>query len=258
MVSLLRAWWADSRGKVVAVLLVLWIAALANQFRIDFVSLPFLAMLSSVSFDLFFGKLTRGRVRFSLSSLVTGLLIGLIFDPTSGALPIMVATLLASLSKHYVRSESGKHIFNPAAFGIVISSFLFQRPVAWWGASWELIPLFILSVGMVPALHQLRRLWMPITFLIIYFLTNSLSSSVESAFRLTLDGTVFLFAFVMLPEPITSVGRGAWRYTWGILVGGLVAGLSFIRFDAADPLLTALLAANVVGFVFVRNKSLTT
>lgn len=246
---LLKAWWADSRGKVVVVLLVLWIATLANQFRIDFITSTLLAIVLSVCFDLVLGKLTHGHARFSLSSLVTGLLIGLIFDPTAGAVPIGVASLVASLSKHFLKLPSSKHIFNPAAFGIISASFLFDRPVAWWGASWGIFPLFLLGIGMVPALYQLRRLWMPVTFLTIYFISSGL--------RLTLDGTVFLFAFVMLPEPITSVGRGFWRYGWGILVGGLVAGLGFVRFAAADPLLTALLVANMLGFFLVRARPIT-
>lgn len=244
MASIMRIWWADSRGKVVVVLLILWMAALIHEFQTNFITVPFLAIFLSVCLDLILGKLTRGHARFSLSSLVTGLLIGLIFDPTAGVGPIGVATLVASLSKHILKLPSSKHIFNPAAFGILIASFLFDRPVAWWGASWGFFPLLILSVGMLPALYQLRREWIPVTFLVVYFFNSSL--------RLTLDGTVFLFAFVMLPEPITSVGRGLWRYGWGILVGVIVAVLGFFRFAAADPLLTALLLANIVTYTLIR------
>ncbi len=221
----LKPYWADSRGKVIVVLLVLWIVSLANHFQINLVLNVLLAVFAS------------SILNPSLSSIVTGLLIGLIFDPMAGVLPVLVACILARIGKH-------KHIFNPAAFGIMFSSLIFNRPVAWWGAAWGMLPVAIIAVGMLPILWRLRRQWMPLTFFIIYMAATSL--------RLTIDGTVFLFAFVMLPEPKTSPVQGKWSLGWGILVGFLVLAQSFFGITLADPLLLALLVANTIGFIVKR------
>lgn len=253
----LHVWWADSRGKVIAVLFILAVSALIHQFRLLLIWHIGIALVLTIVFDLVLGKLTRGKVSFSLSSAVSGFLIGLIFDPTAGTLPVVSAALLASVSKYFLRTQSDKHIFNPAAFGILVASLLFHRPVAWWGVSWGFIPILFIALGMSYVLYHLRRLTLPISFLTIYFLINFIFSGFESAWRLTIDGTVFLFAFIMLPEPVTSLARGRWRYLWGVLVGVLVIAQGFLGISFTDPLLLALLTANLVGFFFVRNRPIT-
>lgn len=247
-----KVFWADSRGKVIAVLVVLLGAALIAQFRIALVWQVFLALLLTIGFDSTMLLMRSKRWSVSLSSIITGLLIGLVFDPLSGLGPTATACFLASISKNFIGAGPHKHIFNPAAFGIVVSSLIFNRPVAWWGAAWGMVPLIILAAGMLPILWRLHRHWMPATFLIIYMLSQLTHGTIESAVRLTLDGTVFLFAFVMLPEIKTSPTQGRWRWGWGVLVGVLVLVQNFLGIAIADPLLLALLAANPVGYFLAR------
>lgn len=247
-----KTFWADSRGNVIVVLVFLWLASLVFQFRAVFVTGVVVAVAASIVLDALFLWLRTRTVVVSLSSIVTGLLIGLIIDPLSGLLSTAVACLLASISKNFIGKWSHKHMFNPAAFGIVVSSFIFSRPVAWWGASGGMAPVGIIAAGMFPVLWKLRRQWLPITFLGVYFAMNLLHGTVESALRLTIDGTVFLFAFVMLPEPITVPLGGAWRWGCGVLVGLLVLTQSILRIAVVDPLLLALLVANLYSFLYKR------
>lgn len=247
----IRKFWADSRGKVAVVLALVWLTSLIHQLRASAVAFPLLAIASCYAVDALLSRLQSGTWFFSLSSLVTGLLIGLIVDPTSVAM-LFTAVVFASLSKHFLGFDRQKHIFNPAALGIVLSSVLLNRPVAWWGATWGMIPVFIIFFGMIVPLRQLRRLWMPISFLLVYGTALMIVSGVESALRLTFDPTVFLFAWVMLTEPMTSPNRGFWRYGWGVLVAILVIGQQIFSVSWLDPLLTALLLANGVGFFLTR------
>lgn len=182
-----------------------------------------------------------------MSSFVTGLLIGLIFDESAGLIPLLSACLVAVIGKQLIAFGDHRHIFNPAALGILASSLIFDRPVAWWGAAWGLIPAAIIFIGMSYGLHRIRRFWMPVVFLVIYAV----------AFPSTIDGTVFLFAFVMLPEPITSVGGKLWQYGWGALVGILMLLLALVVKVTIDPLLSALLLADLVGGTkrFLRNTA---
>ncbi len=248
----LRIWWADSRGKVIATLLVLWIAALISNFQWMFFLVPFFTVTSSIVLDLVVTYLRKRQFIFTLSSVVTGLLIGFIFDPTAGVLPLFVACLIAVLSKQFVAWGDHRHIYNPAAFGIVVSSVVFDRPVSWWVASWGIVPILIISVGMFIVLRRLNRLLLPGVFLLVYFLNGLLFGSIESALRLTLDGTVFLFAWVMVPEPITSLSGQTWKYWWGVLVGTFLILGGIFHVSLVDPLLTSLLLANLTVFVLVR------
>ncbi len=245
-----KTFWADSRGKVIVLLVFLWLAALLHQFRAVFVSGVVFAVAASVGLDVLFVWLRKKTTVVSLSSVVTGLLIGLIFDPFTGIVGILTACAIASLGKAYLGAGEHQHIFNPAALGIAASSLLFSRSVAWWGASWGMVPVGIIAVGMLPVLWKLRRHRMPITFLLVYFAINLAHGTVASAIRLTIDGTVFLFAFVMLPEPKTAPFQGAWA--WGALVGLLVLVQNLLGYRVGDPLLLALLVANLYGFLFVR------
>ena len=247
----IRIFWADSRGKVILVLVLLWLAALVFDFQLSALLFPLLAIVGSFVFDALLSRIRYGVWFTSLSSVITGLLIGLIVDPTSFT-TLLVAVVLASVGKYFVGIGRQKHICNPAAFGIVLSSALFNRPVAWWGAAWGIVPLLIILFGMLLPLRQLRRLWMPVSFLFVYGVGLALLSSAESALKLTFDATPFLFAWVMLTEPIALPSRGLWRYGWGALVGALVIGFHVVGISWSDPLLTALLLANIVGFFLKR------
>lgn len=249
-----KTFWADSRGKVIAVLVFLWLGVLVFQFRAVFVIGVVFAVVASVTFDsLIIWLRTKARV-VSLSTIATGLLIGLIIDPFNGILPITVACLLASISKNFIGKGAHNHIFNPAAFGIVVSSFIFGSPVAWWGTAWGMVPVGIITLGMFPVLWKLRRQRLPIAFFAVYFVSNLLYGTVQSAIRLTIDGTVFLFAFVMLPEPKTAPSQGKWRWGWGVLVGLLVLTQNLFGIAAVDPLLVALLTANLYLYVVTRDR----
>lgn len=246
----LISFWADSRGKVILVLLLVWLAALLHYFQWSQVIYPVAGVIAVSFFDWIITRIRNGVHALSLSSVITGLLIGLILDPGGGILLLLLASFLAVIDKQFARIRRHRHIFNPAAFGIVAATAFLPGNIAWWAVSWGIWPVVFIGLGMLPILLRLRRLMLPCTFLIMYFFLNVGRVGPGASARLLLDGTVFLFAFIMLPEPMTSLARGTWQYVWGVLVGILL--LLFVRLPIPlmDPLLTALLAANAIGFVF--------
>lgn len=235
-------WWHDNKGKVIVTLIVLWIGALVTGYRTDRLVAPVIAVGASVGFDGAFSFIRKRQWIWTLASIVTGLLIGLI---SANIVVAVAASFIASIGKQFVGAGDHRHIFNPAVLGILVSSVVFGQPVAWWGASWGIVPVIIIAVGMTPTLLKLRRFWMPVLFLLVYF-------AATRSVVLTIDGTVFLFACIMLPEPTTSVGGGLWTYAWGLLVGGLVALQIAFPVLNVDPLLLALLGANLIGYTFLR------
>lgn len=246
-----RQFWSDSRGKVIIILLLVWIAAIFHEFSLNKAVNPIVSVAAIVIIDWFITRLRNGNNFFSLSSIVTGLLIGLILDPDGSIWLIFFADIFAVLDKQFLRTRIHRHIFNPAAFGLLISAQLFNGNVAWWAVSWGIWPTLIIGLGMIYVLWLLRRLLLPITFLAIYFLINLPSVGSIESLRLIFDGTVFLFAFIMIPEPMTSRARGVWQYLWGTLVGLVLFLLIKSPLQIIDPLLAALLITNMIGFTWV-------
>lgn len=273
----------DTRVQVAFTLSLVWILAIWQFRTLNSFIYPLVALISMLSFDILITYLRYSKTYYPFSSLVSGLLIGLIIAPVGNIWVIICAALLASLSKQFIGRGIRQHIFNPAAFGIMSSSILFQVPIAWWGVAWGIWPSVILIPLIARVLIRLKRLMLPVSFLVvmyIYLIVNffvlsggnsSGGSMIADLFNFTklyfLDGTLILFAFVMLPEPITSVATGKFKYFFGVLVSALaiIIGLINIKVSSVvdEVFLTSLLLANLVCFLLLRfrktsNKSLPT
>lgn len=249
------SWMHDSRGKVILVLLAVWFTALIHDFTWLKLIYPAISVLTIVLSEAVIIRLRSGNNFFSLSSIVTGLLIGLILDPAGSPWLILAACFFAVIDKQFLRFDIHHHAFNPAAFGIVVSAQLLSGNVAWWAVSWGILPVIILGFGLSWVLRQLHRIFLPITFLLVYFLINLFRTGPLDSFRLIFDGTVFLFAFIMLPEPMTALARGKWQYFWGLSVGVWLFLLTKIDLPVIDPLLAALLIMNLLGFLWSRRRT---
>src|SRR5260221_4709124 len=73
--NIVRLWWADSRGKVIALLLVLWAAAMINTPRIEFFFHVVLALTACNFLGMLILKIWYRPLILSPPSLIPGLLI---------------------------------------------------------------------------------------------------------------------------------------------------------------------------------------
>lgn len=234
----------DVRVRIFLILFLLWIIGIWRAPSLQTIVFPLISILLFPLLDLAITFAKTKRWYYPFSSLISGLLIGLIIDPSSGLLPIVLAVLLGFLSKHFLKWK-GRHVFNPAAFGIIITSVLLGTPIAWWAVAPGGISL-LLCVGIAFILYKLKRIQIPIIFLTGYFLFFLFSRGLSTATALTFDGTVFLFSFVMLPEPMTSVISGFWKYGFALAVLGVLIISILINFTLVDSLLFALLMTNFI------------
>lgn len=236
-------------------LFLVWLLAIwhfrtdATILRIIFYSLLAITVVTISDLGLTFIRFRK--FYFPSAAVVSGFLIGLILAPTEPIYVIVIASLIVSLSKQFIAIGIRRHIFNPAAFGIMAVYFIFSTPVSWWGISWGWYPLVILVPLMARILWRLKRLFLPFSFLAVYAAYLFIFSSVESSLRILTDPTVLLFAFVMLPEPITSPSYGYLKYVFG----GLVVIISIIIsgfLNLSEIFLPALLVANLGSFLVRR------
>lgn len=237
----------DVRHRVASTLVVVWLMSFIRFHDAPHIVFLLIVVVAGTVVDALLHKL-RGFKGFPSSAVVTCLLIALILAPENGILPQLVAVLFALASKHLLRFR--RHWFNPAAFGIVASATLFHVPVAWWAVSWSWVPVVAIAVGVVPVLLRLKRLWLPVTFIAGYAAWLAVAvKNLSVEWRIVLDGTVILFALVMLPEPKTSPANGGWRYLFGPVVLGLViVGSSIAKsVPIPDVFLAGLLAGDLIA-----------
>ena len=236
----------DNRLKVAFTLFLIWTLAVWHFKTLNSFLYPLIAIAFVAFCDLSITFVRDHKFYLPSASLVTGFLIGLIIAPTEKVWIIVAASLAASLSKQLIKAQVRQHIFNPAAFGIIFVSLVFGVEVAWWGvgaSKW--IPVILIP-------WKMRRISLPISFLAVYFLYFILvSKSAEAAFVSLLDGSVLLFALVMLPEPITSPVKGQFKWLFGTLVAIFAIGLTQLGI-LNEVFLPALLISNLVSFILSK------
>lgn len=245
--------YTDRRYRIALVLTLVWIVASYNFGLAHAVPTVVAAVVAALSLDFAINKFARNLTYFPVSGLVSGLLVGLIIDPSSGYHVVVAAALLAVLSKHlisYLGPHIRNHIFNPAAFGIVVVSLFYGNQTAWWGVSWwpGIYLLLIPTAGYI--IYKMGRGPLVLTFLAIYaayrlILTGDPVSSLLSP----LDATTIFFALVMLPEPQSSPATGVWKYGFGLLVGVILILTGRFQDLNLDPLLVSLLTATLISFI---------
>src|SRR3989344_8058720 len=70
------------------------------------------------------------------SAIVTGFLVGLILNPAFASWQFTLVSAIAISSK-YLILPGKHHIFNPAAFGLLVASVMFGGAISWWGVAWS-------------------------------------------------------------------------------------------------------------------------
>lgn len=247
----IKAIFNEFKSQVAFVLALIWILAIWRFQTLNSILYPLLAVGLMTALDLGITWVRSKKLYWPSASVVTGFLIGLIIAPTEPIWVIAVTALVAFVSKQFIGAGIRQHIFNPAAFGIMTVTFAFGTPVAWWAVAWGKLPLLILVPLMVRILWKMKRLWLPVTFLTIYLIYYLTIFSPKDGILSVLDGSLLLFALVMIPEPITSPAVGKFKYLFGIIVALLSIGISLWA-KLPEVFLPALLIGNLIGFLSLR------
>jgi Na+-transporting NADH:ubiquinone oxidoreductase subunit NqrB len=91
------------------------------------------------------------------SAYITALILALIIDPAQsigGYLFLGWAAILAMSSK-YILAFHNKHLFNPAAIAVVITSFALGESASWWVGTVSMLPPML--IGGVLLVRKLRQ-----------------------------------------------------------------------------------------------------
>ncbi len=199
------------------------------------------AIFTAVILDLGIKYFQAKTFSIPKSAIISGFFVSTVLEQSTPLLIIIAAAAIAILSKHIIRFQ-GKHIFNPANFGMLFAIAFLPATHGWWASiSPMAILLGLVVVWRFERFHQVA----PCRF--VYYLANFAFNQTLP----TLDFTLLFFTFYMFIEPKTSPASRNARIVYGALGGAIVFAATI--FAPTYSIFAGLAVANVLGF-FVVNR----
>lgn len=209
------------------------------------------AGLSGMLIDAPILRWRSGRWQFPSGALLTGVIVAMLLSPFEAWYIAALTTAVGILSKYVLRTRSA-NIFNPAAFGIVATFYVFHTGQSWWGALGDLPLWTVMALIATGAFitNRVNKVPLVLVFLGTYWLLFSVTAfvgdpgHVAEIFRPPDLQMALFFAFFILTDPPTSPVK----YRDQTIVGAMVAVVSFAAFQwigAAYYLLAGVLVGNV-------------
>ena len=221
------------------------------------------SLTSTILFDLAISYVRIRKLFIPHAAMVTGMILTLLVDPTLAWYKIAVIAFIAMAIKNFVQINN-KHVFNPAASGLLIGGYIFGLNVAWWGSSFQYSSNFniqtltlyiILLLPIYVSAYRMRRYLSILSFLVVYTILTTVgfgNLSIKTFLTTLFNPTIIFFSSVMLLEPITSPSKRNKQVLFGITVAAL--GFIFTTNIIAenifipDSLIASLLIANLIFF----------
>ncbi len=186
---------------------------------------------------IFLGLAPRNSLK---SGLVTGLGLSLLLKANSPWI-FLLAGALAIAQKFLIR-PGGKHLWNPANFGIVVVILITGN--AWispgqWGSGALLV--FIIGTLGLAVLSKVRRLETGFTFLLVLAALEYSRSILYMGWDMEVwlhkmsSGSLWLFALFMITDPMTIPNSGRVRIFWSAAIAGISFILTNFYFINAAP-----------------------
>lgn len=241
-------------------MLLLAVAAVLGTFHI----LPYspLAILYSTGVLLLTSWITNGlfarvfRAHTNKESFyITAFILALIITPVEPAsltgLGFLIWAAVWSMAAKYILAIGKKHVFNPAAFAVALTSLTIAQSATWWvGGNLALLPLVLLGGLLITRkIQRFDLIWSffgaALITIALFAPQGDIWSNVWSSI---VHSPLFFFAFIMLTEPLTTPATRGWRMAYGALTGILFAPFVHVGPLYSTPEL-ALLAGNFFSYL---------
>ena len=214
--------------------LILYLAVCAGALAVRdrdgaFVLSLAIAVVSAVALETGILYFKTKKVQFTESSVITGLITGFVLSSDELWWKCVFAAAAAILSKYLIRLR-GKHIFNPAALGIFLSTVILGAGTQWKGTYlWYIV----VPCGLYFA-YALRKTGVVIGYALVSFLLFGTQALLQKVAPWHLFGYLsYFYIFVMVIEPKTSPAKKAEQYAFGAGIAALIFILTAAgsRFD---------------------------
>lgn len=187
------------------------------------------------------------------SQFITALILTLIIGPVNffpNILFLTITSILAMASKYLIVYQK-KHVFNPAAFAVVVTSIVLGKGASWWIGSWVMLPFIV--IGGFYVLIKIRRLNMVLVYLFIFFLfilitnlKNLVPFQAGVSIILNSLSPILFFSIAMLTEPLTSPADQKLRIYYGAICAIIIIVLQKVT-TISYTVELSLLIANLLG-----------
>jgi len=156
---------------------------------------------------------------------ITALILTLIMTPakTFSDLTILAWAIILAMFSKYVLAINKKHIFNPAAVGVVITGLFLGQSASWWvGTAWMAPFVAISGFLIIRKLRFFDLTWgffmaVLVVSLVIGFMQGD--SLITALTRVTLDSSMLFLGSIMVTEPLTMPPTTRLQMIYGALVG---------------------------------------
>jgi Na+-transporting NADH:ubiquinone oxidoreductase subunit NqrB len=174
------------------------------------------------------------------SAIITSLGISLLMKANSPWLFLFAA--LFAIGQKFLVKIKGKHLWNPANFGIVLMILLSGE--AWispgqWGSGALLV--FIIGSGGLAVLSHVKRLETGIAFILTLAFLEYCRTILYLGWEWDVlllklsSGSIWLFALFMITDPMTTPNARWPRIIWSMAVAGISFYLSNFKFINGAP-----------------------
>ncbi len=199
-----------------------------------------ISIIAAVTTDFFITYLKTRKFIITESSIVSGLIIGYVISSGQPWWMIALASIFAISSKHFIRFKA-RHIFNPAGFGALITTFLLGASTEWKGAYlwYIIIPFGIYFV------FKIRKQEIVTSYLIASFILFGVQAVIQNVQIFNILGYLnYFFIFIMLIEPMTTPMTYYGKIIFGSGAGVLIFILYALGIKEAEIL--SLLCFNLI------------
>ena len=185
---------------------------------------------------------------------ITALILALIITPPTGIIGVagLFWAALLSMASKFIFSYGKKHVFNPVAIAVLLTSLVLNQGASWWVGNAYIAPLVIIGGFLV--MRKIKREDMVFTFLIVALLTIFVFTVIKNTDIFTtlgqiiLHSSLFFLAFVMLTDPYTSPTTHKFQIIYAVIVGFLFAPDIHIGSYYFAPE-TALMVGNLFAYI---------
>lgn len=161
-----------------------------------------------------------------------------------------------TITSKFVFRVDGKHIFNPVNIGIALTTLLTGD--AWvspgqWGSSFTTL-YFVGAAGLI-VLLRVGRIDLSIAFLGTYLGLELVRSCLwlgwpaDHFTHLMTNGTLMLFSFFMITDPVTTPNHPKARMLWAAMVGVLTFAFTHVLYMQAGAPIWALFVLSPITLV---------
>jgi len=174
-----------------------------------------------------------------------------------------LAGFIAIVSKYIIRIH-GKHIFNPANIGLVLTIYLTK--LAWvspgqWGSN--LIVLYFIFAAGSMLLLKVGRADTGIVFIFTYVLCQVFYSSIYLGMPLDYtihklsNGALLLYSFFMITDPSTTPNNQKARIIWSMSIAILAFYMAEFKYINGAPVKALFLVSMTTPFIDYLYKGFT-